>query len=341
MRLAPRPGEEQWITEHARHWVDLGIISGEQAEEILRREHAPAIDAGATTEPEGRRGLPLLAEALSYLGILLVTSSGAFVVVHFWHRLGTAGRIGVGLVVTAVGFGAAAIVNRNADAGSVRVAAFLRLCATGGVAIVAGVTADALGSKDAATTALVVGLAAFAANLLLWRNRDRPLAFLGALAGLVVSAVALVAVVGVEPTPSESGAGVMVASLALAACGFFGVIHPSRLAAVLGEAGALTGALVIAGDHPGAGAPIGLLLAIGGLVLGLVTAQRAVVGVALVGFLVFLFEALSLFVHGAASAFAVLVVGIVLVVVALQTSSRGRRPPRDRTGKPGGAASQR
>ncbi len=341
MRIAPKPGEEQWITDHARRWVDLGIISGEQAEEILRREHAPATEQEATTGAGGRRGLPLLAEALSYLGILLVTSSGAFVVVHFWHRLGTAGRMGVGLVVTAVGFGAAAVVNRGADVGSVRVAAFLRLCATGGVAIVAGVAAVALGSKDAATTALVVGLAAFAANLVLWRNRERPLGFLGTLAALVVSAVALVAVAGIEPTRSESGVSVMLASLALAACGFAGVVRPSRLAAVLGEAGALVGALIIAGSRPGVGALIGLLLSIGGLALGLVRAQRAVVGVALVGFLVFLFQALSLFVHGAGSAFAVLIVGVVLVVVAIEAPSRGRRPPRRRRGKPGGTANRR
>lgn len=67
-------------------WVDAGVISREQAEAILAME-------GPEAPPE--RGVPLVTEALGYLGAALALAAGAVALGRYWEELPTGTLLGI------------------------------------------------------------------------------------------------------------------------------------------------------------------------------------------------------------------------------------------------------
>jgi hypothetical protein len=190
------PGSGPWREEHAHHWVEEGVVSEDQAAAILRLE-----TAAAAAPPSGEPELPLLAELSAYLGSVLALAGGMAVVGRSWDALGPAGRLGIGVLVAAVGFVAAWAVLRLHGAGAQRLGGFLRLIGAGGVALVAGVLAVELGSDSPDVTAIAVGSAVAAVGLGLWRNLDRPLQLVTLVAGLVTFTAGFAAFAGIGPWP--------------------------------------------------------------------------------------------------------------------------------------------
>lgn len=302
------------LDERLRRWVEAGIISGDQAREVLHFEasRAPRATAGASA------AFPLVAEVLAYVGIALVSVSGTLVVLRFWHDLGVGGRLGVAAAVSAVGLGAGALLGRADDAGARRLGAFLSLCGTGGVGLLAGVAAVGLGSEDPSVTALAVGVAVFVVSVALWRNRERALSFLSSLAGATTAVAGLQDVVGLDLTPVEVGWAAWGAGAGLVGLGWWRELQPARTAMVVGAIGALGGASAVADRYPGIGVALGLGTALAVAAGGLGGREPVLAGLGIAGLLIFLTRTLTLYARGTASALVVFVVGIALVGVAVE-----------------------
>ncbi len=271
--------------------------------------------------------MPPLAEALTYVGMALVVAGASVVAVRLWHDLAVGGRLAVGMAVVLLGFGAARVVARGGDPPSLRVASALQTGGTGGVAIVAGVLATAFGSHDAGVTALAVGPALAATGAVLWRNGDRPLPFLSTVAGVVVTAVAVHDVAGLDLTPAEAGAVAWAAGAGLACAALLHLVRPAAISAVLGLVAALGGALAISDAHAAVGGAVGMATAAGAVLVGLARRLPVLAGLGMVGFLIFLGRVLAQYVRGPAAALAVVVLGVVLVAAGLGRWSRGAGPP--------------
>lgn len=315
LRRPRDPGLEERLTR----WVDAGLISADQARAVTRFEDAqPGGGLPTAGKAEPSPGLPPLAEALAYLGIVLVAASGTLVVVRFWRDLHLGGQMGIAALVAVLGLGAGAVLTRTADAGARRLGSFLSLCGTAGVGLAAGVLAADLGGHDAGVTALVAGLAVLLVSVGLWRNRDRLLPFLSSLGGAVATLAGLRAVIDLHPTPAEVGWTVWGAGVVLAGLGWWHALRPPLASLLVGVVGALGGAMAVADRHDALGAALGLATAVVAVVGGVGGREPPLVAVGVAGFLVFLARILAIYVQGTVSALVVLFLGVVLVIYALE-----------------------
>jgi len=317
----------QRLRSDTQRWVAAGIVSSEQAEAILRLEET---GAGSDTAAGGRgpspqARLPLVAELVSYLGIILVSVSGALIIRRFWGDLHVGGRLAIGVGVAAVGLVGGTLIAQLGDAGARRLGAFLWLCGTGGVGLLVGVAADAAWDHDQDTTVFCAGLAVLGVSVALWRNLDRPLQLLSALVGAGMVAVGLGLVVHLSLTALEVGVLVWCAAVVLGLLGWRRVVHPELVALIVAEVGALWAAVTIASSHPGFGLVLGAATAAAGVGSGLALKRLPVVVVGILGFLGFLGGILGRYLNGPAAALGVFVVGIVLVLVAIRYGMRGAR----------------
>src|SRR5262249_55251307 len=139
-------------------WVAAGIITGEQAERIRTdlAEHAP------------RRG-SLVAEALGYLGGVIVLVGLGLVFSLSWDRLSTAGRLGVA-IGTSVAFVVAGtlIPVRRLGATGTRLRAVLWAAATIGAAASLGLLGHDVFKWDMTETMLLWTVGAAVLSAVLW-----------------------------------------------------------------------------------------------------------------------------------------------------------------------------
>lgn len=324
-----RPGQEEWPSElrgHLDHWVETGIVTPDQARAIADYEGiAPA--AGVPEGGPQAARLGLVAEAVSYLGIALMTASGALVVARFWKDLHIGGRLALGVAMTVAGLAAAAVVGRIGDPGSHRLSSFLQLFATGGVALTAGVSAVALGSHTAGVTAVAVGPAVLCVSAALWRNRERVLPFLSSVAGGVVGVVGLYTVADWSLTTTEKAFAVWAAAVALGVLAASTRLRPTLAGLLVAEVGALVAALFVVNPHHALGLTTGLVTALAALFVGMGFRHNSVEAVAVIGSLVFLGYTLALYVKGPAGAVAILVLGAVLVALAIRAGLHHKALP--------------
>lgn len=314
------------MPEHLGHWVDTGIVTADQARAIAGYEGIEPATVPAEEELPTQR-LSLVAEAVSYLGVALMSASGALVTVRFWKALHFGGRLSIGLLMIIAGFAAAAVVGRIGDEGARRLASFLQLFGTGGVALTAGVTAVAAGSHDAGVTALVVGPSVLMTGFVLWRNLERVLPFLSALTGLAVTAVGLHSVAGWTLTTTEKALTVWALAIVIGLLGGAGRLHPALAALLVAEIGSLVAALFVVGPHHAPGLVLGLMTALAGLLTGMALKHTSVESIGVIGCVVFLGYTLALYVKGPASAVAILVLGVVLVTLAIRAGLHHRGTP--------------
>ncbi len=312
-----RGQEIAWLRGEARRWVDAGIVSARQADEILRLEEGSAGAGGEEGSPPRAARLPLVAELVSYLGIVLVAASGAVVVVRSWADLHVGGRIAVGVVIACVGLVGGTLVTHVGDAGARRLGGFLWFWGTGGVALVVGVAVDSIGGQNPHTTVLAVGLAVLAVSDALWRNRDRPLQFLTWIAGIVLTAVGFSLVVGLGLTNLELDLIVWAAAVLLGALGARNLLHPELVVLLVAEVGALYAPLGIVDTRAALGLALGLATAVVCVASGLLLKRIPLVAVGIIGFLAYLGATLGRYLNGPVAALGVFVVGIALVVGAI------------------------
>ena len=91
---------DQWRTKVQR-WVDAGIVSSEQGEEILALE---SIESAQPTQRDvSRPALTHVVEFSSYLGIVAVSLGTVLFLGNSWNGLGVAGHASVASLFSVAG----------------------------------------------------------------------------------------------------------------------------------------------------------------------------------------------------------------------------------------------
>lgn len=312
------------LEEHVARWEREGILTHDQAAAVLASE--------AVTPAPARR-LTLVSEIAIYLGIVLVVASGGVFVNRVWREIGWGGRVGVGLLIAAVGLVGGAVLARIAEPGTTRLSWLLWFCGTAGAGMATAVVADHLDHGDAATTVLVVGAVAAAVSLSLWRNLDRPLQFLSTVAGAVMVAVGGANVVHWHVSALSGSLIAWGASVALALLGL-SVLRPGPVAVLLGQLGALMGATAMVSEQHALGLTLGLLSSAAGVVYGVGERDYAVIGVGVVSLFTLVVRLLTLYLRGPVATLVSFLLGAAVVAVALwrvvagRSRGAGHGPPR-------------
>lgn len=211
-RSADRAAPPSAVDALLARWTAAGLLTADQASALARYEAeaeptAPVEPARAVTAlparvgaPPVSRRIPVVAEALGYLGGILAVTGLVLVVARYWPDMATTVRLalsGVGVVAL---FIAGQLVRPDRDPALERLRGFAWVASSACAALFAGVVAADVFDAEAPETITVAAAAAVVAESgLLWRGRRLPfqqLALFGAIAVLVGSVVALVAGAG-------------------------------------------------------------------------------------------------------------------------------------------------
>lgn len=164
-----------------------------------RKDRSPERPGERTGERTGERpapvhgSVPVFAEALGYIGGVLVLVAIAVIVQQYWSDLGVAGRLAVSAGTAGGLFGLGAILTVERDVALRRLRAFLWLGSAAGTALFAGVVVVDLVDSQSARTITIAVAGAFALQCgLLWRNRFRPLQQFGFVVGFAVFVAAVI-----------------------------------------------------------------------------------------------------------------------------------------------------
>lgn len=252
-RRSPHPVSAAQLTD----WVESGIITREQADRIAAREGSGATRRPASpTEPGS-----LLAEALGYVGGVIIVVAAVLLATEFWAELGTSGRLAVvgGAAVLMLLAGMAA-PQRAGDQGR-RLRAVLWAGSTAAFAGFAALLSSDVLEMSGDDVALTTTSVTAAVALTLWWRRPTHLQQLVALVALSATASATVA--KVSDADHLPGAGAWAVGLVWFVLATSGRLRPRDLARGLGAAMAVVGALMT-------------LPSDGGIVLALTTAAAIV-----------------------------------------------------------------
>jgi hypothetical protein len=205
------------------------------------------VDIGTPVDvPPLHRSVPLFAEALGYIGGVLVLVALGVIVLEYWSELGVAGRLAISAGAAGGLFGLGAILTVERDVAIRRLRSFLWLGSAAASGLLTGVVVvDLIDSHSARTIAMAVaGVFALQCGLL-WRNRFRPLQQTGFVIG---SAVFLATLIDQFTHNGPIGVALWMFGAALVVGGLRRAIVDPTIAEVAGAAIAYAGcAFVISG----------------------------------------------------------------------------------------------
>lgn len=197
------------------------------------------------------RSVPVFAEALGYIGGVLVMVALGVIVQEYWSDLGAAGRLAISAGAAGGLFGIGALLTVERDPALRRLRAFLWLGSAAGTALLAGVIVVDLFDSRADRTITMAVSGAFALQCaLLWRNRFRPLQQLGAIVG---TAVFLGAVVDQFLHNGPAGVALWLFGAAFVVGGLRRAIVDPTIAEIAGAAVAFAGSAFIISEWMGFG----------------------------------------------------------------------------------------
>lgn len=319
--------------------VARGDLQASQAELILAETGSPP--AGSTDQERGRVSgfVGPLAEAAGYTGGVLAAAAGIALGSQFWDRLEPWAQVAVLALVAVVLWFAGHVVTdtrprsdgRRAEADTGpggRLTGTLWLASTAATAAACGSAAHDLLGMRAETLTLVIGLATLVHGLVLWRARQGALQLLAPYVGALLTVFAALEHL---PTPPHDyypaiGWAIGAAGIALA---WGQVLRPARAAHVLGASIALVSAQILAFELGMAGSTTGLLLglltAVGLLLLARVVGQTALTGLGAAGLAVFVPQILEELFPGSLAAPTAMFLGGVAMLAAAIVAIRGRR----------------
>ena len=313
-------------SEQLARWVAAGLIDSGQADRIKAFEatrvgrEPPAVQAASAT-----RRVPVIAEAVGYVGVTIVLVAGLLAAEPAWPHWSTGLRLMLIAAATAVLAVAGAAVPAGRDPVWRRLRGLAWLLSVVGLALFAAGFADWVWHLGDQHVALVTAGAATAYSLMLWLRHPIVPQHLA----LFVAATSLTGVVIAEPgVPSWwPGVGVWLVSATWLIAGCRGWLRPVAAALPAAGAGMLAGSeLVIDVAESGsqdAVIAIGYLLAfaaIGGLLgAGIRLHRIGPLVVSAVGIVYFLPETARRYLPGSfAIPVAVFAVGVLLVALAVR-----------------------
>ena len=271
----PRPGLDRWVA--------AGLLTEDQADAIAAFEAGhPSAPARTATPPSAEAApvptpahprwrstrVPVVAEALGYLGAALAGAGLVLIVSSFWSDLTAAGRLGLtGTAAVLLGLAGLA-VHEGADPALTRLRAVLWLASTMAAATFAGILADAAGATEAAVVAAVTATTTAVVSGVYWWWKERPVQELVALAAVPVAVGSLVVYLW---TPLTAGMAVWTVGAALFAVGLRLRTPLPWITESVGGVALLVGSGMIASEIEGSGM---LVLVVTGALLVAVAVVR-------------------------------------------------------------------
>lgn len=313
----PDRPDSDWFDEHAEHWVEHGLVSGDQVEAIRNFEHSSV--------PVTPR-MSIVAELAVYLGSVLALMSGAMMVGQSWDTLGIGGQVAIGVAVAALGFIAGTRLIGLDDPGTRRLASFMWLVGTGGVALTVGTLVDRAGFEEPGWNVLIVGLPVLAIGATLWRNLDRPLQVLTTAigAGLTLGGIGAL----LSTPPWIGGILVWLAAIGVGTLAVSQRLRPELYVLGVAAIAAMLGALMLT-DASELTAMIAATITAAGIVaVGLARHLVPILVIGVIAFLQSLQGLLVTTVNGAVGAMVVAVGGVAVVIVVVARSTRRTAPPQ-------------
>ena len=304
---------EQWRT-NVQRWVDAGIVSSEQGEEILAMESVEG--PPSTTNDSSRPALSRVLEVASYLGVIVVGFGSVLFLGNSWDRLGVAGHVCAALLFSLAGLVGGFVVAQFGDAGARRLSGFLQLIGTAGVAMMTAVIVGPAAVGHHGLTSLCVGVVVLALSAVLWRNRDRPLQFLSTLLGVALTLGALDTVAKLHPTSSEVALFVWFSAISVGLMSLQ-MLRPARTGIVVAEIGSFVGAFALSFPNHLGGVLLGLFSALCATGIGFVLERPPIIVIGAIGFFMFDFRLFAVYLHSASTALGAFILGLALIVVAL------------------------
>jgi hypothetical protein len=300
-----------WLDEHAEQWVEHGLITNDQVDAIR------AFEQHERTEPR----LSIVAELAVYLGSVLALMSGAMMIGPNWEALRTAGQMAIGFAVAGLGFVAGARLIRLDDPGTRRLASFMWLIGTGGVALVAGAIVDTASFDDPGWNVLIIGLPVLAIGATLWRNLDRPLQVLTTAvgAGLTVGGIGAL----LSTPPWIGGILVWLAGIGIGGLAIAQRLRPELYVLAVAAATAMIGAVMLADASELTASIVATITGAGIVAVGLARHLVPILVIGVIAFLQALQGLLMMTLNGALASAVVAVAGLVVVIIVIARSTRG------------------
>lgn len=326
---------ETELAENLRRWVSDGVITQEQADQIARLEATrrqvltegagPTPPAPATgTRPERPSSrLPLVVEALGYLGGLLAAIAAFIFVRELWPDIGRTGWMSLAAVTAVVLLGAGALVHAEREAAFARLRSVLWALSTGSAAAFVAILVDEVWAPRSAWGPFAVSLVITAYAAVLWLRFPSFVQHLVLFAGSAATVGSFVAALRDSATPWLPGLAIWVLSLAWAGAVRARLLAPEGAGYLAASVGLLAGGAMTMDPQTVAG----LLFALGTVVLLLVAGvllERAwLFAVGAVGVFVVVPQAVDRFLPDTAvRPLTLLGVGVVLIGVALWLARR-------------------
>lgn len=259
------------LEESLERWQRAGVINGDAAQAIREYEHRSVFDAPKSlvdaANNNTHRRVPVLSEALGYLGGMLGVVGVVLLVTRYWPNLGAPGHMALAGGAAILLLVAGLLVPHHDEPALERLRSFVWLGATAATALSGGVFAhDVVGTQHPSTIVLTGAAAATMLSAALWWRHDRPVQQTTFLVGLLVSVGVLgdlLFVVGINGVLVWTVAATMLA---------VGVIHGCPrpvLALGVGAAGAMIGAAMTITGSRGDGLLFFLLTTCAVLALGM------------------------------------------------------------------------
>lgn len=209
---------DEELQQKLSQWVTAGLISVEESKAILGYEAAPKLELVPPIELPRLPGraahrIPPTAEALGYLGGVLVIVGLVLIATRYWPDLNVAARLALSGVVTAALIAAGAVVHESVDPALARFRWFLWLTSSATTALFVAILSREQFHSGTRAVVMVSAAATALESGLLWNLKSRPLqqvVFLGALATAGGAAAATV-----FPTARVGPAGIVVWTIGL------------------------------------------------------------------------------------------------------------------------------
>ena len=314
-RSRPDGTDFDWLDEHAGAWVEHGLLTTDQVEAIRAFEHHDA---------PGSPRLSVVAELAVYLGSVLALMSGAMMVGESWDALGISGQLAIGIAIAALGFIAGTRLIHLDDPGTHRLASFMWLIGTGGVALATGVLVDTAAFDEPGWNVLIVGLPV-SGDRSITVAQPRPAAP-GAddrrRSGLTLGGIGAL----LSTPPWFGGILVWLGALLVGALAITQRLRPELYVLAVAAIAAMIGAVMWADVSELTAAIAATITAAGIVTVGLARHLVPILVIGVIAFLQSLQGLLMTTLNGALAAAVVAVAGIAVVIVVIARSTRGPKP---------------
>jgi hypothetical protein len=195
---APTParGRRSWsdisIDRQLDRWVAAGLMTADQAARIAAHERqlgsspvaAPMLPPAPPAHP---RRIPVVAEALGYIGGMLGIVGLVLLVSRYWADMAVAGRLGLAAGGAVALVGAGWLVHEHADPALARLRWFLWMASSAATGLFAAVVAIDVFELHESRMVCVIATAVALESGLLWWWRERPVQQLTTLVASMVA----------------------------------------------------------------------------------------------------------------------------------------------------------